>query len=284
MKHVRNEGKRSVSVKKSDRTEESSADRQGIRVLERFFGILSYLAGQNDYAGIKEIAEATGLSRTTVHRILATCEENYVVLKDGIGRYRIGPKSLVWANSYQQQTGLAKFARQHLKELLRDVGETVNLFIYEKGEAFYLEKMHTYNASGLDSRIGSRLELYSTSAGRAILAALPAGEFDAYLSSRELLPRTRWTIVDRDAFNRLIEESRKKGYAEENQENEEGVRCIGAAILGKDGYPVGAVSISGPVFRLTDDKVERVGKRVFGTARLISYQLGYSTNGGHGGL
>ena len=110
-------------MKKSDRTEESSADRQGIRVLERFFGILSYLAGQNDYAGIKEIAEATGLSRTTVHRILATCEENYVVLKDGIGRYRIGPKSLVWANSYQQQTGLAKFARQHLKGLLRDVAQ-----------------------------------------------------------------------------------------------------------------------------------------------------------------
>ena len=271
-------------MKKSDRTEESSADRQGIRVLERFFGILSYLAGQNDYAGIKEIAEATGLSRTTVHRILATCEENYVVLKDGIGRYRIGPKSLVWANSYQQQTGLAKFARQHLKELLRDVGETVNLFIYEKGEAFYLEKMHTYNASGLDSRIGSRLELYSTSAGRAILAALPAGEFDAYLSSRELLPRTRWTIVDRDAFNRLIEESRKKGYAEENQENEIGVRCVGAAILGKDGYPVGAVSVAGPVFRFTDDRVETVGKRVFGTARIISYELGYSTNGGPGGL
>lgn len=272
-------------MEKPARTEESTAYRQGIRVLERFFGIISYLAGQNDYAGIKEIAEATGLSRTTVHRVLATCEENFVVLKDGIGRYRIGPRSLVWANSYQEQTGLGKLARQHLKELLRDVGETVNLFIYEKGEAFYLEKMHTYNVAGLDSRIGSRLELYSTSAGRAILAALPDAEFETYLSSKELLPRTCWTIVDKDSLRNIINEARKKGYAQEDQENEEGVRCIGAAILGKEGYPVGAVSISGPVFRLTDDKVESVGKRVFGTARLISYQLGYSsTNGGHGSL
>ncbi len=271
-------------MKKTELRGETSADKQGIRVLERFFDILSFLAERHDYAGIKEIAEATGLSRTTVHRVLATCEENYVVLKDNIGRYRIGPRSLVWANSYQQQTGLAKIARQHLKELLRDVGETVHLFIYEKGEAFYLEKMHTYNVTGLDSRIGSRLELYSTSAGRAILAALPEEEFEAYLSSRELLPRTDWTVVDKEAFGKIVENARTRGYAEENQENEVGVRCVGAAILGKDGYPVGAVSVAGPVFRFTDDRVESVGNRVFGTARIISYQLGYSTNGGQGGL
>jgi IclR family acetate operon transcriptional repressor len=144
--------------------------------------------------------------------------------------------------------------------------------------------MHTYNVTGLDSRIGSRLELYSTSAGRAILAALPEEEFEAYLSTRELLPRTDWTVVDKETFGKIIEKARTEGYAEETQENEVGVRCVGAAILGKDGYPVGAVSVAGPVFRFTDDRVESVGKRVFGTARIISYQLGYSTNGGQGGL
>ena len=269
-----------IFVENTDCRGDVTLEKQGIRVLEKLFDILSFLAARHDYAGIKEIAEGTGLSRTTVHRVLATCEEDYVVLKDSIGRYRIGPQSLAWANSYQIQTGLAKVSRHHLKELLQDVGETIHLFIYEKGEAFHLEKMHSYNVAGLDSRIGSRLELYSTSAGRAILTALPKKEFEAYLSSRELFPRTEWTVVDKDVFRKLIENARKKGYAEENQENEIGVRCVGAAILGKDGYPVGAVSVTGPVFRFTDDKVETTGKRVLATARMISYQLGYTTNGG----
>ena len=258
-------------------------EKQGIRVLERLFAILSFLAERKDYAGIKEIAEGTGLSRTTVHRILTTCEENFVVLKDDIGRYRLGPRSIAWANSYQVQHGLAQLARPHLKELLRDVGETVHLFIYEKGEAFYLEKRHSFNVSGMDSRIGSRLELYSTSAGRAILAALPEDEFEAYLASTELVPHTDRTVMDRDRLREIIAETRSRGWGSETQEDSVGVRCVGAAILGLDGYPVGAVSVGGPIFRFTDDKVEPYGERVLATARLISYELGFRA-GGSGNL
>lgn len=251
-------------------------EKQGIRVLQRLFDILSYLSDRNDYAGIKEISEGTGLSRTTVHRILGTCEGNYVVLKDEIGRYRLGPRSLEWANSYQLQTGMAKMARPHLKELLHDLKETVHLFIYEKGEAFYLEKMHSYSQTGMDSRIGSKLELYSTSAGKAILAALPEEEFELYMETTDLRPRTEMTETDKGRFRSAIEDTRERGYAVDDQENDLGVRCVGAAILDKRGYPVGAVSLTGPVFRITDEKMDPMGKRILATARLISYQLGYS--------
>ncbi|MEA3283607.1 MAG: IclR family transcriptional regulator [Synergistota bacterium] len=253
-------------------------EKQGIRVLQRLFDILSYLSERNDYAGIKEISEGTGLSRTTVHRILGTCEDNYVVLKDKIGRYRLGPRSLEWANSYQLQTGLAKIARPHLKELIQDLKETVHLFIYEKGEAFYLEKMHSYSPTGMDSRIGSRLELYSTSAGKAILAALPEDEFELYMETTEFQPKTEKTEVDKDRFRSEIAQVRTIGYGMDDQENDLGVRCIGSAVMDKDGYPVGAVSLTGPIFRITDEKIEPLGKRILATARLISYQLGYSAS------
>lgn len=251
-------------------------DKHGIQVLQRLFDVLSYLSDRNDYAGIKEIAEGTGLSRTTVHRILGTCEANYVVLKDEIGRYRLGPRSLEWANSYQLQTGIARLARPHLKELLQDIKETIHLFIYEKGEAFYLEKMHSYSHTGMDSRIGSRLELYCTSAGKAILAALPEDEFDLYMETIDLRPKTDRTETDRERFRSIIDEVKYRGYALDDQENDLGVRCIGAAVMDKRGYPVGAVSLTGPVFRITDEKLESLGNRVLATARLISYQLGYS--------
>ena len=253
-------------------------EKQGIRVLQRLFDVLSYLSDRNDYAGIKEISDGTGISRTTVHRILGTCEENYVVLKDDLGRYRLGPRSLEWANSYQLQTGMAKLARPHLKELLHDLKETVHLFIYEKGEAFYLEKMHSYNQTGMDSRIGSRVELYCTSAGKAILAALPMEEFGLYMKTVNLRPKTERTETDSQRFESSIDEVRERGYALDDQENDLGVRCIGSAILNKDGYPVGAVSLTGPIFRITDEKIDPLGKRVLATARLISYQLGYSSN------
>ena len=246
-----------------------------IRVLERSLAILAFMAEERRLIGVTEIAEATDLSKSTVHRILSTFREKNVVLRDEGGRYQVGPAVLLWADAYRRSSGLAEIARPFMRRLWEETHETVHLFIYENGKAFYLDKLDSPHPVGMRSRIGAPLSLYSTSGGRAILAALPEAELDAYLSRTTLERRTNATVTDPEALRRVLDDVRRNGWAEENQENEEGIRCIGAAVRSLDGTPAGAVSISAPAYRMSDERARALCERVRSTAEGVSRELGY---------
>ena len=149
-----------------------------IRVLERSLAILAFMAEERRLIGVTEIAEATELSKSTVHRILSTFREKNVVLRDEGGRYQVGPAVLLWADAYRRSSGLAEIARPYMRRLWEETHETVHLFIYENGKAFYLDKLDSPHPVGMRSRIGAPLSLYSTSGGRSILAALSVPELE----------------------------------------------------------------------------------------------------------
>ena len=250
-------------------------EKQGVRVLDRALSVLNFMAEERRPVGITEIAEATGLSKATVHRILATLQLHGVVLKDRESKYQIGPAVLLWAESHRRASSLLEISRPHLESLWELSKETVHLFVYENGAAYYLEKLESPHPVGMRSRIGARLSLYSTSAGKAILAALPENELCRYLSEAALEPKTSHTKSNPEELRKELEMIRQRGYAEDNQENEEGIRCVGAAILDFRGYPVGAVSISAPAYRFSGAKSSRLGEKVREAALLISRELGY---------
>ncbi|HPF84534.1 MAG TPA: IclR family transcriptional regulator [Aminivibrio sp.] len=246
-----------------------------IRVLDRAMSVLGYMAESRRQVGITEIADAVGLSKATVHRILSTLKEYSVVLKDDSGRYQMGPSVLFWADAYRQRAGLAEISRPLLRRLWEESHETVHLFIFEGGEAYYLDKLDSPHPVGMRSRIGAKRDLYSTSGGRAILAALPEAEVDAYLDRTELLPRTENTVTEKAELKKLLAAGRERGFCEEVEENEEGIRCVGAAILDLRGCPVGAVSISAPAYRFSDSQSLALGAKIRETALAISRELGY---------
>lgn len=246
-----------------------------IRVLDRAVSVLGFMAEARRQVGITEIADATGLSKATVHRILSTLRDYSVVLKDDSGRYQMGPSVLFWADAYRRHAGLAEISRPWLRRLWEESNETVHLFIFEAGEAYYLDKLDSPHPVGMRSRIGAKRDLYSTSGGRAILAALPEADLDAYLDTTEMLARTVNTITDKEELKTLLSLCRKRGFCEEIEENEEGIRCVGAAILDLRGFPVGAVSISAPAYRFSDTQSRSLGERIRETALAISRELGY---------
>ena len=246
-----------------------------IRVLDRAVAVLGFMAEQKRQVGITEIAEATHLSKATVHRILSTLRDYSVVLKDESGRYQMGPSVLYWADAYRKHSGLAELARPYLHTLWEIARETVHLFVFEAGEAYYIDKLDSPHPVGMRSRIGARRDLYSTSGGRAILSFLPEAELKSYLDRTELRPRTRRTITDRKVLEEFLAECRKRGFCEEVEENEEGIRCVGAAVLDLRGYPVGAVSVSAPAYRFDDRASLATGERIRETAMAISRELGY---------
>ncbi len=201
-----------VTVKGLKEEEEGSGKESGgsIRVLDRAMSVLGFMAESRRQVGITEIADAVGLSKATVHRILSTLRDYSVVLKDDSGRYQMGPSVLFWADAYRHRAGLAEISRPLLRRLWEESHETVHLFIFEGGEAYYLDKLDSPHPVGMRSRIGAKRDLYSTSGGRAILAALSEAELDAYLDRTELLPRTENTVTDKEELKNLLAAGRER--------------------------------------------------------------------------
>ena len=152
--------------------------------------------------------------------------------------------------------------------------ETVHLCVYNNGAAQYADRLDsTQNVTLRWSRLGSELPLYCTSAGRAILSQLPQEELDAYLDSAELSPRTARTVTSKEELKKMLARFRAQGYAEEIEENEDNIRCLGGAITDRDGYPVAAISLTAPTFRFTDEDAAKYGPMIAEFAREISRQL-----------
>jgi DNA-binding IclR family transcriptional regulator len=128
------------------------------------------------------------------------------------------------------------------------------------------------------SRKGDMLLLHSTGAGKAILFSLPKAEFEAFLSTTRLEKRTPHTITDPEVFFEQRRLFQINGFCQEIQENEVDIRCIAAPILNNEGYPMGAVSITCPIYRCSDEKAEELGRLLAEVLPELSSEFGYSGN------
>ena len=231
-----------------------------IRVLSRAFSILTYLAQEKKPLGVTKIAEAVSLPKATVYRILDTLEGERAVLNRD-GEYELGPIALLLGEGYRRQVGFAEAARPHLLSLMKETKETIHLFVYEKGELYYLDKIESPYQVRMHSRVGGRASLARLSGGKALLAAL----------SRDDLKEVRESIPDEVAAQ--FEGIKTMGYAVDDEENERGLRCVGAAILDGSGRPRGAVSVSAPVYRFPSELLEKYGRLVVNAAEAISREI-----------
>ncbi|MDR3231411.1 MAG: IclR family transcriptional regulator [Synergistaceae bacterium] len=245
----------------------------GIRVLERALDILNFMAESGEPARVSDIAGATGLSPATTYRILSTLRERNVVLQGENSLYMIGPTSLFWSGAYRPRLALSRAFRIHAAELWEMSRETIHLFSFERDRIYYVDKMDSPQVVAMRSRIGAWRDLYSTGGGRAVLGALPEAERESYLDNTPLVPHTAHTRTDRRVLLELLEEGTRRGYQEEVNENESGIRCVGAPVLNSTGYPLGAVSVAAPSYRLDDDGAEKIGRMARVTADKITASL-----------
>lgn len=245
-----------------------------IEVIKKAVQLLEYLANNAKPCGVTELATALEIPKSTTHRLLSTLGAENVVHRNDAGQYRIGPTVLLWSSAYNLSSGIVDIARPWLERLCEESRETLHLSVYEGGVAQYVDRLDSPQTVTLRwSRLGKSLPLYCTAAGRAILAALPEEELDAYLETAELRPRTKRTVDSPTALKKLLARFRVQGYAEENQENEENIRCVGCAIVDRKNYPVAAISLTAPVFRFADADVKKAGARLVEAAREIAARL-----------
>lgn len=242
-----------------------------IRVISRAFSILVHLAQERRPLGISEIAESVALPKATVYRILNSLKGERAVMNRG-GEYELGPVCLMLADAYRSQTGFAEAARPHLRALRDETKETVHLFAYERGEFYYLDKLESPYQVRMHSRIGAKASLFRLSAGKALLARLSSTEI------KELQEPVPDEVADE--FFEIL----SKGFAVDNEQNERGLRCVGAAVFDRNGRPLGAVSVSAPVYRFPLELVESYGHLVKRAAEAIEESAGFIFPVGAGGV
>lgn len=159
-------------------------------------------------------------------------------------------------------------------ELSEETPETVHLALPVDVHMVYIDKVESRRAVVMRSRVGQQLPLHCSALGKAYLSALPVDERRAMVEALQLDRRTSRTLTDPDALLGELDLSAKRGFAMDNVENEEGVRCVGAAILDDRGRPVAAVSISAPAARWPVPTARSAGVRCAETASQISLALG----------
>lgn len=249
-----------------------------VQSLERALGLLNILSEYPDGIQITRLSELAGLSKSTVHRLLSTLQAmNYVVKDQDTELYKIGLQLLYLSRNILNNIDITQIAKPYLEKLSADVNETVHLCIEDNGEVMYIDKIESNQTIRLVSRIGSRAPTYCTGVGKILLSGMGKDEYEKAVTLNSFEPRTAKTITSKKELDVEINTVKKQGYALDNIENEQGIRCIAGPIYDFHGRIIASFSISGPSNRITMERVnDELIQKVKETSSQISRQLGYT--------
>jgi DNA-binding IclR family transcriptional regulator len=247
-----------------------------VGVISKVLRILEALQGSSAGLGLKAICDLTGIHKSTAHRFLKHLVREGYLLRTEAGAYLIGPRLTQLSARGNQGATLQAVARPILWELWKSTQETVNLAVLDHGSVLYVDVIESPHEFRLSSRVGTRRSLHVTALGKALAAFLPAEPRESILSTISFQPATSKTIMNLVQFRRELEKIQRQGYAVDDEEAVQGARCVSAPILNGDREPIAAVSVSGPVTRVSPSQVAALAGAVTSAARAISAAMGFS--------
>ena len=256
------------------------ADRQrggGVQSIGRAFAILEEVARNREGIGLAELSKRVGLhNSTTFHLVKTMVSLGYVrQLKDS-KRYRIGRPLFALAASALDEIEMMSLATPVLEDLSRETGESAHFCVRMGDSVVVLARTSGPGAFQLTDRVGVVRPAHSTALGKVMLAALTDEQLDRYLGHAELKPHTPNTIVSADRLRREIVEVRRAGLAFDDGEFDSELRCVALPVRDYSGQVIGAIGISGPVWRLSIDTLQKRARIVRAAADKLSAQFGYA--------
>lgn len=221
--------------------------------------------------GVTELANALDMNKSTVYRFLATFEEEgYLKKNEKTQEYEYGIGMFELSYLVINRMNWIEKVKPYLYDLMKKTGETVHLGVEDNGEVIYIDKVDTENSIGMYSKIGKRGPIYCTGIGKAILAFLPEEKVQKILKNRELKKFTNNTITDINELNESLKEIRLNGYSTDDEEHELGVRCVAAPILDYRNNILGAISVAGPSYRISKERLNNLALEVKEFSEVIS--------------
>jgi len=238
--------------------------------------LLNLLAEAEEPSSLSSINEEVDLHKSSIHRLLQTMVEYGFVEQDLVTKeYEIGLRFFEIASSVNLGVNLRQKALPALKELRKEVNETIHLGITHNHEVVYIDKMEPDRALRMYSAVGKRAPIHATGLGKAVLAHFSDEEIEQYVEQKGLKNYTDSTITNLSDLKKELEEIRNNGYAIDNKEHEEEIVCVAAPIFENKEGVIAALSVAAPASRKSVKDMEHLAPLVVDHANSISSSLGW---------
>jgi DNA-binding IclR family transcriptional regulator len=252
-----------------------------LRTVSRLFRLMEVLVEQ-DNASLAELALLSGLHKTTTYRFLTTLSHHGWVTPDAAG-YALGPQFLALCSRALSRYDLRSVAQPFLERLRDETEESANLGVLQDGRVTSLSSADSKHPLRMSFEPGRQSPFHATGLGKAMAAFLPDRDLDELIAREPLQRHTPTTITDPQKLREHLRRVRQHGYAMDDMELTDQVRCVAAPIFDARGALAGAISVSGPAFRMTLDRLAELSGQVCRAARAVSARLGYQANGQEAG-
>jgi len=254
-----------------DTSDETNFSQTVLKALD----VLECIALAQQPLSAAEVAKLCDISRPTAYRLICTLASRGYVAQADATHYRLGVQALSLSQNVLDSLELPELAQPYLRQLSDSCNETTYLSMLDDDSIVYVGKAESSQSLRTDTKIGSRNMLHCSSMGKAILAFLPERDQTSLLERLELIGKTKNTITDRAVLREHLAAIRAQKFATDDEESEDGIRCVGAPVFDRTGRVFAAISLSGPAYRLSLPRLVELSDLVVETANHISARLGY---------
>ena len=241
--------------------------------------VLNCFSLQRSILAVGEISGLTGYNKSTVSRLLTTLQRHGCVERaGGHGKYQLGYRIQLWASMGVRQNNLVNIARPVMEKLRDKSGEEIALYVIEGDRRICVERVESLHEIAKVGPVGTYYPLHAGASGKVLLAYLPEDQRNAIVGKGRLEKYTALTITDKKKLEKDLKDIRKNGYAISRGEREPDAFSVTAPIWDAGGRIAASISISGPIFRLTDKLLKKDIQEILNASKEISSKLGYNNN------
>lgn len=257
---------------------EDRGDRvSSVQSVDRALTVLELLSEDEEGYRLTDLATRTGLSPSTVHRLLAALEQRRFVQFDQTdGMWHVGRQSFAVGSAFVRRRNFVAPALPILRRLRDQTRETANLAVIDEGEVVFLTQVESREITRAITRSGGRVPMVTSGVGKVIMANYTDGDVAAIIQRYGMRRMTPKSLTRAGELREVLRRIRRDGYGIDDEEYMLGLRCVSAPIYDAQGEALAAISISGLTSRVTDDRLEALGKLVGGAARELTEALGGS--------
>jgi DNA-binding IclR family transcriptional regulator len=263
-----------VSIREMDVGSNPGVTTGAAKALVKGLALVELVAAAPAPVRLTDLVDGSGLPRSTTLRLLAALVEAGVLEADPDRGYSLGPQLAVWGQQYLERLDVAQKATDLMRELAEDARETCFLGVREHRQVLYVACADGPQAVRPVARVGSRNPLHCTGIGKALMAFAPPQLAAEYVEG-EMERRTQRTITEPAALLEELERTRERGWAIDDIENEEGVRCIAAPVRDHLGAVVAAMSVAAPAYRFAHEELLELAPTVLKATTELSRRIGW---------
>lgn len=249
------------------------AEKKLIQSISRAARIIDYVA-ENSNVRLVDISNNLQLHKSTLYGIITTLQEENLLTKDYNNTYSLGTRLYELGKIYEEKFSVKKFARPYLEKILSKFKETVHLAIEANFQVAYIDIIQSTYTIGITSNSENKRALNCTAVGKIFLANMEEKRLKVFFENINLIKYTDNTITDETELRNQFDIIKETGYSYEIEETERGLACIAAAIKQYDGKVIASITVSAPVNRMTNVKIEEIGHELALVCKEISQKIG----------